>query len=211
MTTILFRPVGLHELALIWDKGMRGFPPRLPHQPIFYPVANTEYAHQIARDWNIVDEKSGFAGFVTAFELDGSYLSNFEPRTVGSSDHMEYWIPAESLSSFNDAIRGLIRLENGFFGPAFTGHVPDAFGLKGKHAIAQFVALHKSWEYSTFDVSCEVSANRKTIFLNWLFWSRYDFSKFGINQEQREILLGRLKQCWEFNHIEVPLPRTMND
>jgi transposase len=33
MTTVLFRPVGLHELALIWDKGMRGFPPRLPHQP----------------------------------------------------------------------------------------------------------------------------------------------------------------------------------
>jgi hypothetical protein len=211
MTTILFRPVGLHELALIWDKGMRGFPPRLTHQPIFYPVANTEYAHQIARDWNIVDEKSGFAGFVTAFELDGSYLSNFEPHTVGSSQHVEYWIPAERLSSFNDAIRGLIRLENGFFGPAFTGHVPDACGLKGKHAIAQFVALHKSWEYSTFDVACEVSANRKSIFLNWLFWSRHDFSKFGINQEQREILLGGLKQCWEFNHIEVPLPRTMND
>jgi len=38
MTTTLFRPVGLHELALIWDKGMREYPPRLPHQPIFYPV-----------------------------------------------------------------------------------------------------------------------------------------------------------------------------
>jgi hypothetical protein len=85
-----------------------------------------------------VDEKSGFAGFVTAFELDGSHLSNFGPHIVGSSEHVEYWIPAESLSSFNDAIRGPIRLENGFFGAAFSGHIPDAFGLKGKDAIAQY-------------------------------------------------------------------------
>jgi len=26
----------------------------------------------------------------------------------------------------------------------------------------------------------EISANRKTVFLNWLFWSRHDFSTFGI-------------------------------
>jgi hypothetical protein len=211
MAAILFRPVGLHELALIWDKGMRGFPPRLPHQPIFYPVANPGYARQIARDWNTVDAKSGFAGFVTAFELDGSYLSNFEPHTVGSSQHVEYWIPAESLPSFNDAILGHIHLENSFFGGAFMGHVPDAFGLKGKDAIAQFVTLHKSWENGTYDVTHEVSANRKPIFLNWLFWSRHDFSKCGINQEQREIFLGHLKQCWELSHIEVPLPQPMND
>jgi hypothetical protein len=211
MTTTLFRPVGLHELALMWDKGMRGFPPRLPHQPIFYPVANVEYARQIASDWNTVDEKSGFAGFVTTFELDRSYLLDFEPHTVGSSAHVEYWIPAEDLSSFNDAIRGLIRLENAFFGATFTGYVPDAFGLKGRDAIAQFVALCKAREYSTFDVTCEISANRKTVFLNWLFWSRHDFSKFGISQEQRGILLGYLKQCWEFNHINVPLPQAIND
>lgn len=209
MSTVLFRPIGLHELALIWDKGMRGFPPRLPHQPIFYPVANAQYARQIARDWNTVDEKSGFAGFVTAFELDENYFSNCEPHIVGSSQHVEYWIPAESLCSFNDALCGLIRLERGFFGAAFTGHVPDAFGLKGKDAIAQFVALHKSWDYSKFDVACEISANRKTVFLNWLFWSSHDFSMFGINQEQREILLGHLKRCWELNHIEVPLPHTI--
>ena len=40
MTVSLFRPVGLAELSLIWDSDMRGFPPRLPHQPFFYPVAN---------------------------------------------------------------------------------------------------------------------------------------------------------------------------
>jgi hypothetical protein len=31
---------------------MRAFPPRLPEQPIFYPVTNEEYAKQIAKDWN---------------------------------------------------------------------------------------------------------------------------------------------------------------
>jgi hypothetical protein len=211
MITTLFRPVGLQELALIWDEGMRRFPSRLPHQPIFYPVANIEYARQIARDWNTSDEKSGFAGFVSAFELDKSYLSNFEPHTVGSSQHVEYWIPAKDLSSFNDAIRGLIRLEQAFFGAAFAGHIPDAFDLKGRDAMAQLVALHKGWEYSTFDVVCEVSANRKSVFLNWLFWSDHDFSRLGISQEQRGALLGHLRQCWEFNHIEVPLPQVMND
>jgi hypothetical protein len=108
----------------------------------------------------------------------------------------------------SEFIHGLTRLEIGFFGAAFAGQVSDSFSLKDKNAIAQFVALYKSWEWSTFDVACEVSANRKAVFLNWLFWYQHDFSNFGINQEQREMLLGHLKQCWEFNHIEVPLPQT---
>lgn len=44
--------------------GWREFPPRLPEQPIFYPVLNEEYAVQIAHDWNV--PASG-AGFVTRF------------------------------------------------------------------------------------------------------------------------------------------------
>jgi len=39
MTATLYRPIGLYELALIWDKGMREFPKRLAHQPLFYPSA----------------------------------------------------------------------------------------------------------------------------------------------------------------------------
>jgi hypothetical protein len=46
----LFRPTGEKELALIRASGWREFPPRLPEQPIFYPVLNQEYAMQIARD-----------------------------------------------------------------------------------------------------------------------------------------------------------------
>src|SRR5579872_743295 len=93
MTVTLYRPVGLHELALIFDSGCRAFPPRLPHQPIFYPVVNAEYAHQIARDWNTPDEASGYCGFVTRFAIAKSYLEHFEPKTVGASMHVEYWIP----------------------------------------------------------------------------------------------------------------------
>ena len=46
--TILFRPVGPKELPLIAASNYREFPPRLPEQPIFYPVLNEEYARQIA-------------------------------------------------------------------------------------------------------------------------------------------------------------------
>lgn len=38
----LFRPTGPAELALIEASGFHSFPPRLPHQPIFYPVLNLE-------------------------------------------------------------------------------------------------------------------------------------------------------------------------
>jgi hypothetical protein len=72
MPTKLFRPVGIQELALLWDSGMKEFPPRLVQQPIFYPVVNLEYARQIARDWNTPDKNSGFAGFVTQFEVSST-------------------------------------------------------------------------------------------------------------------------------------------
>ena len=39
-TTTLYRPVGSEELRLIAASGFREFPPRLPGQPIFYPVLN---------------------------------------------------------------------------------------------------------------------------------------------------------------------------
>ena len=37
-TITLFRPVGPKELELIRAANFRAFPPRLPDQPIFYPV-----------------------------------------------------------------------------------------------------------------------------------------------------------------------------
>jgi hypothetical protein len=45
---VLYRPVGPRELELVRDSGWTRFPPRLPEQPIFYPVENEQYARQVA-------------------------------------------------------------------------------------------------------------------------------------------------------------------
>ena len=106
-TTTLYRPVGPKELKLIEASGWRAFPPRLPEQPIFYPVLNEKYAAQIAERWNV--PASG-AGYVTAFEIDAAYVARFEPKQVGAREHVELWVPAEELEEFNAHIVGEIRV-----------------------------------------------------------------------------------------------------
>ena len=64
----LYRPVGTKELLLIKASGSRRFPPRLPEQPIFYPVLNEEYAAEIASNWN-VKFNDDHKGYVTKFEV----------------------------------------------------------------------------------------------------------------------------------------------
>jgi hypothetical protein len=108
-TTVLCRPVGPKELALIEQSDFSEFPPRLEGQPYFYPVQNEEYAIQIARDWNAKSSKIG-AGYVLRFRVRTEYLSQFELRTVGSAIHREYWIPAERLDEFNRNIVGKIEM-----------------------------------------------------------------------------------------------------
>ena len=103
----LFRPTGEKKLALIAATGFRAFPPRLPEQPIFYPVTTFSYAEQIARDWNARDGKKGF---VTRFMLPAGFMQNYQSKIVGSSAHEEYWIPAEDLPLLNAAIIGLIEV-----------------------------------------------------------------------------------------------------
>lgn len=113
-TITLYRPVGQKELDLVATSGYRAFPPRLPDQPIFYPVLNREYAEHIARDWNTKDENSGFAGYVLEFEVDADYLAGFDVKKVGGQQHLEYWIPAEELDTFNRNIQGEIRVIRSF-------------------------------------------------------------------------------------------------
>jgi hypothetical protein len=108
-TTLLYRPVGQNELVLISESGFTAFPPRLPEQPIFYPVLNEEYATQIARDWN-AKHSTGKIGFVTRFQVRSEYLKRYEIQTVGGSVHQEYWIPAEELAEFNRNIVGKIEV-----------------------------------------------------------------------------------------------------
>ncbi|HEX9063367.1 MAG TPA: ADP-ribosylation/crystallin J1 [Clostridia bacterium] len=116
----LYRPVGIRELKLIKESGMTGFPPRLPEQPIFYPVLNIEYARQIALEWN-TKSPPGYAGFVTEFDVDDEYISKFEIKTVGSSMHKELWVPAGELSEFNGHIIGEIRVVEEYYGEKYEG------------------------------------------------------------------------------------------
>ena len=88
--------------------------PRLPEQPIFYPVTNIEYARKIARDWNTKDATSGYEGHVLEFVVDVAFLTEFQPQTVGDSSHTEYWIPSERLEEFNDAIVGQIIVRESY-------------------------------------------------------------------------------------------------
>src|SRR5215472_11353690 len=106
-TLTLFRPVGPKEFALIQASGYRAFPPRLPGQPIFYPVLNMNYAVQIARDWNVRD--SG-AGYVTRFHVRKEFILKYPVQTVGDNIHQELWIPAEELPELNNNIVGEIEV-----------------------------------------------------------------------------------------------------
>ncbi len=109
-TTMLYRPVGQKELSLIRDSDWTAFPPRLPFQPIFYPVLTEDYAVQIARNWNTRDAASDYVGYVTRFHVRQSYLQSYSVQTVGSRAHQEYWIPAEELEAFNANIVGPIEV-----------------------------------------------------------------------------------------------------
>ena len=103
----LWRPTGPEELALVERSGWRKWPPRLPGQPIFYPVLNEQYATLIARDWNV---KHSGAGYVTRFCVRLSFLDSYEVHQVGGQTILEYWIPAEDLDALNASIVGKIEL-----------------------------------------------------------------------------------------------------
>jgi hypothetical protein len=104
---VMYRPVGPEELALVRATASKRWPPRLPEQPIFYPVTNEGYAIEIAEQWNVRD--SGY-GAVTKFFVKKSFASRFEIQRVGASHHTEWWIPAEQLEELNDNIVGTIEV-----------------------------------------------------------------------------------------------------
>lgn len=108
---LLFRPVNQQELDLIIAADWKAFPPRLPGQPIFYPVLNEAYAEQITREWNVPTYK---IGHVLQFEVEDDYLAQYEVQKVGLDHHLEYWIPAEDMDTFNANIVGKIELISTF-------------------------------------------------------------------------------------------------
>lgn len=79
-TTRLYRPTGPKELELVEESGWSAWPPRLPEQPIFYPVMNEWYATKIAREWNV---PHAGVGYVTEFDVEAAYLEKFAVQQVG--------------------------------------------------------------------------------------------------------------------------------
>jgi hypothetical protein len=106
-TVTFWRPTGPKELALVESSGWREWPPRLPDQPIFYPVLNEDYATRIARDWNV---RASGVGYVTKFEVSKEYLDRYHVQQVGGETILEYWIPAEDLTEFDAHIVGRIEV-----------------------------------------------------------------------------------------------------
>jgi predicted GIY-YIG superfamily endonuclease len=104
---VLYRPTGPKELDLIKKSGYKKFPPRLPEQPIFYPVLTKEYAIKIARDWNV---KASGIGYVLEFKVKKDFLVKYPVQIAGGNSHQEYWIPAEELEDFNQALVGEIKV-----------------------------------------------------------------------------------------------------
>ncbi|WXH26587.1 hypothetical protein WA016_00498 [Myxococcus stipitatus] len=189
---ILFRPVGLEELLLIHRSGMRRFPPRLPDQPIFYPVLNRGYAEQIARDWNT---KSGtLAGYVTEFEVEDTHARSFEVQQVGGREHLELWVPAEALDVFNDHIQGTIRVLGAFFGPSFAGGVASESALKGKNAREQFEALRALHAHEAGALGVEVKANPEAVFANFPFWEQ--LGEGSTRSQDSRAVLDAIRTAW---------------
>ena len=117
----LYRPVGVKELELIARSGWKSFPPRLAHQPIFYPVLNFDYASAIAEKWNVHDANSEYAGFVTEFDVEDKFVARYEIQTVGGRDEQELWIPADELEEFNTNIEGEISGNGPILRPSIQG------------------------------------------------------------------------------------------
>ncbi|MCY1046378.1 hypothetical protein OV208_34050 [Corallococcus sp. bb12-1] len=201
----LYRPVGFRELELILDADARAFPPRLPEQPIFYPVLNSEYAEQIARNWNTPDEASGYAGFVTAFDVDAEYLKRFDVKVVGALRHQELWVPAEELSEFNAHIQGRIRVTHAFYGSRYQGPrvlTPEP-GEDPRH---QLQALSHLLAVSPVDLDKVIDAHWQCVFINHGFWSVAPAREQGLSESAREQVLQSIAAAWEKVRPDLPLP-----
>lgn len=145
---VLWRPVGPAELALLRASAWRAWPPRLPDQPIFYPVLNEAYAVKIARDWNV--PASG-AGFVTRFEIDAQFARRYPVRQAGGRTILELWVPAEELEEFNAHLTGPIRVVREFHAPGYgrlaTRVMEAAAGRERPDEVAAMLAVAgaKTW------------------------------------------------------------------
>ena len=126
---VLWRPTGQAERDLVEASGWRAWPPRLPDQPIFYPVANRWYATKIAREWNV---PAGGVGYVLSFAVRREFLDRYPVRQVGGRDVLEHWIPAEDLDEFNANMVSGIAEEVEYCGPVADEQFARAAEVLGR-------------------------------------------------------------------------------
>ena len=203
---IVYRPVGHKELELICDSGLRAFPPRLPDQPIFYPVLNADYAKEIARGWNTKSDT--FAGYITRFNVDNDYSQRFVRQTVGGRKHEEWWVPAKELPEFNANIVGHIDVIAAYFGDGFVGSPPArAFRDKEASADKYLQMLLETLEHNAADFNGAIVTEYKSVFCNYAYWKQFDLSCLEVQKEgRREVLISAIADCWHRNFPGLRLP-----
>jgi hypothetical protein len=197
----LYRPVGLEEMRLILKSDQREFPPRLPEQPFFYPVLNYEYAEQIARDWNTKDVNSGYAGFITEFNVSEVFIRQFEEHQVGGKIHRELWIPTDMLNEFNKHIQRRIELRDAYYGNGYKG---VKHWYKDWYADEMFISFYLLMYYSGMDFNGEVFMNRHAILLNYKYWITRDFSEH-MTDDQKIECLKRIRDLWRLKNPDTHL------
>ncbi|WP_205525775.1 hypothetical protein [Pyxidicoccus trucidator] len=200
-TLTLYRPVGLKETELVLARGCTGFPPRLPDQPLFYPVMNAAYARQIARDWNAPDAGSGHVGFVTAFDVDAAYLARFPVRTVGARGHQELWVPAEELEDFNAHLVGPVRFTEVWYGPAYRGPDSPLGPLE-----SQLGGLGERAGVSDARLGEVLHACQAAVLCNAGWWESTPAQAQGMEERVRAELLTRIHAAWATGFPAWPLP-----
>lgn len=201
---ILYRPVGHKELELLYDRGMRAFPPRLPDQPIFYPVLNARYAREIAEGWNTKGDTH--SGYVTRFSVENEYGAQFERRVVGAARHEELWVPAEALEEFNAHLVGHVEVIAAYFGDGFVGTPPARYGPATGDATSYLKALLATYGANPADLLAALYPNYRSVFCNYAFWKRIaptltDFQNAADGQVFMAYIAARFHA-----HFALPLP-----
>ena len=203
---ILYRPVGHKELELICEAGFRAFPPRLPEQPVFYPVLNASYARQIADGWNTKSETH--AGYVTRFNIKNEYARKFQKQIVGGEKHEELWVSAEELEEFNNNIIGHIEVIAAYFGEGFIGSPPDS-GFTNKSATADeyLQLLLNTFEYNYMDFRGSVVMNHRSVFCNYAYWKQRDIDLLTAKDKNKAMhLVPAVADAWRNNFPGIALP-----
>jgi hypothetical protein len=197
---ILYRPVALEELCLVYQADMRAFPSLLPQQPAFCAVLGEQDATEVAR--RLSTETESRAGFVTRFSLDEPAAHEFEQLIV--DEQLE--LPADELGELNAHLAGKIEVVAAFFGADYVGPAVEDPALGGKGATEQFLALLAGVGDSGFYVASNLHRSGEAIFVNFFYWEQHDFTPERIAPARRDRLLEDLKRVWSAGkHGSVPL------